>query len=198
MSATTTATQRAERFAEYLQGFVDAEDRAALAALRRGLGKDVGEVPEMYPFVVPWVTSLPPWEESAFYQVAALFALHPDYWPSPEGERFPSNNLGASCRRLTLTDEGKYDAERMKRVERRFVALLNCHSDDLDEHLRRIVGLLKSRDIPINYAQLLRDILGWWRADRRVQRNWAQAFWGSVDQPSPRQYPLLTEQRGKE
>ena len=31
------------------------ENRGALAALRRGLGRPPGTAPEMYPYVVPWL-----------------------------------------------------------------------------------------------------------------------------------------------
>lgn len=63
-------------------------------------------------------------------------------------------------------------------VERRFVALLNCHRDDLPAHLRHAVGLLKSKEIPVDWAELLHDILRWDSESRSVQRAWARAFWG--------------------
>jgi CRISPR system Cascade subunit CasB len=45
------------------------------------------------------------------------------------------------------------------------------------EHLRQILSLLKSKDVPINWAQLLSDIRHWERDDRIVQKAWARAFW---------------------
>jgi hypothetical protein len=44
-----------------------------------GLGKDPGTVPEMYPYVVPFTTKAPGWEEQNHYLVAALFASHPEH-----------------------------------------------------------------------------------------------------------------------
>jgi len=38
-----------EKFVAYLQGLQVCEDRAALAALRRGLGQPPGTEPHMYP-----------------------------------------------------------------------------------------------------------------------------------------------------
>jgi len=63
-------------FVEYLESLRD--DRAALAALRRGLGQPPGTVASMYPYVVRWLgDDTPPWQEAAYYLIAALFAYHP-------------------------------------------------------------------------------------------------------------------------
>jgi CRISPR system Cascade subunit CasB len=63
-------------------------------------------------------------------------------------------------------------------VERRFVALLNAHPEDLDKHLRHAVSLLKAHEIPVDWLRLLGDLRGWGNPERYVQRNWARAFWG--------------------
>lgn len=159
------------RFAAYLESLVAGEDRAALAALRRGLGKEPGTAAEMYPHVVPWLPhGARPWEENAFYLVAALFADHQIPWPRSD-DRPEATNLGASFARLAAQTASAS-------VEKRFVALLECHRDDLPTHLRHAISLLKSKDVPVDWPRLLRDIRGWDREDRRVQRDWARAFWG--------------------
>ncbi len=154
-------------FIEYLERLRDQEARAVLAALRRGLGKPPGTVPEMYPYVVPFVQGLSRNQEEARYLVASLFAWHQLSW---KGEN--TGNLGASCARLARAVP---DSDS---VERRFVALLNCRSDDLPVQLRQIIGLLKTREIPILWSKLLTDIQYWNHENRRVQRRWANAFWG--------------------
>lgn len=169
---TSEGTQRREdRFVRYLEGLVRDEERAALAALRRGLGKTPGEAAEAHRYVLRFNPGL--WEEDAYYLVAALFAWHQGSWRhTTDGHR---NNLGASFRLLAgATESGS--------VEKRFVALLNCREDDLPNHLRQAVGLLKAHHIPVDWAQLIRDIRGWDREGRRVQREWARAFWGARDQ----------------
>jgi CRISPR system Cascade subunit CasB len=75
-------------------------------------------------------------------------------------------------------------------VERRFVALLNCHQDDLDHHLRQAVSLLKSKDAPVDWAELLKDIQRWDNDDRLVQRRWARAFWGGRQRDAAGESPL--------
>ena len=156
-----------ESFVKHLEGLT--ENRGALAALRRGLGKRPGEAAEMHRYIVPFLGGEEPRHEEAYYLVAALFAWHQGSWHHEEGR---VTNLGASFARLAASKESDS-------IEKRFVALLNCHREDLDERLRHAVGLLKSKDIPIDWAQLLGDIQGWGWESRAVQRSWARGFWGS-------------------
>ncbi len=152
-----------ERFISYLEGH--REDRGALAALRRGLGQRPGTVADMYPHVVPWITEdTPRWREEAYYTIAALFAYHPDAGGS--------GNMGGH---FAQTRDPQMDSTA---IERRFTVLLSAHPDDLDFHLRQAVSFLKSKRVPVNWAQLLTDVLAWGHPDRYVQRQWARAFWG--------------------
>ena len=104
----------------HLQRLAERDDRAALAALRRGLGKPPGTVAAMFPHVVPYVPdrAVRAGEEGPYYVVAALFALHPDGGAG--------GDLGWTMRRL-----GGHAS-----AEDRFRALLECRADDLPHHLR--------------------------------------------------------------
>jgi CRISPR system Cascade subunit CasB len=161
-----------ERFISALEHLVTNDDRVALAALRRGLGQRPGETMELYPYVVPYVHRLQyTSDENAYYIIASLVGLYPTpSWKRSDGKQL--TNLGAS---LALLREG--DTTRGDSLERRFVALLNAHADDLPEHLRQAISLLKSKDKPIDWLRLLRDLKQWGREDRRVQRLWAKGFW---------------------
>jgi CRISPR system Cascade subunit CasB len=173
MNSARQIRTREEQFVEYLTGLVDREDRASLAALRRGLGKAPGEAAEAYRYVVPWLRrDSPPWEDDVYFLVASLFALHQKNWKAVASNR-RTTNLGASFARMANEVEGGS-------VERRFVALLNCDRDDLPEHLRHAISLLKSKEVPVDWTQLLQQIQDWARYDRRVQREWARAFWGAL------------------
>src|SRR5919198_1193739 len=130
MTETIVQKGREERFVEYLEELEHNEDRAALAALRRSLGKSPGEAAEAHRYVLPFNPAT--WEESAYYLVGGLFALHPQSWRRDEGDRGPTN-LGASFARLGSQVDSKS-------IEKRFVALLNCHEDDLAEHLRHAIS----------------------------------------------------------
>ncbi len=173
MTETATAkTQsgRGEQFISYLKELADDENRAALAALRRCLGKSPGEAAEAHRYVLRFNPE--PWNEWAYYLVAGLFALHPESWPQKESKS-RLTNLGASFAWM------KTKADNDSSIERRFVALLDSHADDLSEHLRHAISLLKSKEIPVDWLQLLRDLRSWNHEDRFVQRNWARAFWGT-------------------
>ncbi len=62
-------------------------------------------------------------------------------------------------------------------LERRFTALLAAHPDDLPDYLRQAVSFLKSREEPVNWNELLRDLQNWRHEDRFVQKKWAREFW---------------------
>lgn len=180
MNETTTARSqddRAERFVERLEKLNRNGDRAALAALRRSLGKTAGEAAEAHRYILPFNPSV--WEEPAYYLVAGLFALHPASWRREEGDKRPTN-FGASFAWLKSNTDSDS-------IEKRFVALLDCHEDDMAEHLRHAVSLLRSKDIPVDWLQLLRDLRNWNHEDRFVQRNWARAFWSGSQTDSEQQ-----------
>jgi CRISPR type I-E-associated protein CasB/Cse2 len=168
-------TERDRRFAAYLEGLPDRHDgRAAMAALRRALGRSPGQVPEADRCILHWLPTEPLpwqlWEETAYYLVAALFAWHQIPWHQAEGEK-GLTNFGASMRVLA-------DKLQSGGPERRLVATLACSPEELPDHLRHVVSLLKSKTIGIDWPQLLADICHWDNEDRRVQSEWARAFWG--------------------
>lgn len=153
-------------FVQYLERLRDKDDKGSLAVLRRGLGKSPGEAPGMFRYVVPWLgMGVKPWQEEVFYIVASLFASH----PQPGGE----GSIGSAFYRLAMDKS-------VESIERRFVALLNCHPDELKEHLRHAISLLKSRQIPIGWHCLFQDLLGWRHRSRYVQKSWARDFWGAA------------------
>ena len=181
----------AERFVAALTRYIPDEEasrrgnRAALAALRRALGKPIGEALDAFPYVVPLLPSgLQPWDEQRYYLVASLFALNPRPWL---GQRHQS--LGLALRLLARSqsdarsgDDAGAESEGSggtldPAVERRFVALLNASGDGFTTHLRHAVTLLNSHDRRIDWAQLLSDMRGWEYPNRWVQRRWAHDFW---------------------
>ena len=156
-------------FITYLQTL--AEDRGALAALRRGLGQPPGTAPDMFRYVVPllpkdaWPGS---WTEKTYYLIASLYAMHPASTNEGNlGDHFAAN-----------LDP---DPERNAAIERRFTALLTAHPDDLPSYLRQAISFLRSREDKgrVNWHQLMWDVLqlGQPNAATEVQKRWATAFW---------------------
>ena len=153
-------------FISYLQTLAQQQNRAALAALRRGLGRSPGTVPEMYPHIVPWIPeNAHPREEAAYYIIAALFALHP--------ECTDTGNMGDHMA------QAAHQSGNPEAVERRFTALLAAHPDDLPEYLRQTVSFLHSKNVPINWDQLFADVKLWSHPQYGdvVRKRWATQFW---------------------
>lgn len=158
-----TDNTRQHGFITYLEEH--REDRAMLAELRRGLGREPGEASGMFPYVLPFVHEQ--WQESSLYLIASLFALHP---VSAAG-----GNMGDHLR--TYANEVGDDAA----TTRRFVQLLNLHRAALDSPLRQHISLLKAKDIPVNWHDLLSALYGWNHPDRYIQKGWASSYWRSAD-----------------
>lgn len=150
-------------------------DLAALATLRRGLGRDPAGVLHLYRVLGRFV---PDGERDAdrYLMVAALFGSHPLHWPG-RWNRPRQTNLGASFARFWA--QQRADNPDATGPERRFVALLDTDADDLADALRHAVSLLRADQVPVDWLRLLRDLRGWDRVDRRVQRDWARSFWSS-------------------
>lgn len=154
---------REQPFVDHLESL--RENRGALAALRRGLGRSPGEAREMYPYVVPWVPGDASRErEAVYYTIASLYAYH----PMTGG----SGNMGTHFAR-TVPRGGDHAA-----VERRFSVLLTAHRDDLPFQLRQAIGFLRSKEVPVDWHQLFTDLTAWTHPDGYVQKQWARAFWG--------------------
>jgi CRISPR system Cascade subunit CasB len=164
-----------EQFITYLKSLTEKQERGALAALRRGLGQPPGTTAEMYRYVVPRLpANVYKQQEAAYYIVASLFALHPK--PRDDG------NVGSHMAETLRGNPNGKEA-----LERRFTALLSANSEDLPNYLRQAVSFLKSKEVAINWLQLLKDLQGWNSDSRYVQQNWANDFWRrtSAESPSP-------------
>lgn len=160
-------TTREHVFISYLESLT--EDRAALAALRRGLGQPPGTVPDTFRYVIPMIPddAYPgSWKEATYYLISSLFALHP--------ESVSDGNLGDHFAATLDPQSDNQDA-----VERRFTALLTADPADLHIYLRQGINFLKSKEIPVNWHQLMADMLRMRRSQSVlwVRKRWANAFW---------------------
>lgn len=155
---------------------------AALARLRRGLGKAPGEVLD----ILEYTTSRelvgqggsddPSFAEIAAHQAITLFAMHQQSLRRPMHQRGPS--LGAALRRLV----GR-DLKPEHPVVRRFTMLGTAQDfDEVAHHLRGLVQLLRTQDIPLDYGLLAADLLRWQhlRARAGVRLRWGRDFYTST------------------
>jgi len=178
----TTSVEPKEKsdFIKHLEGLVRDKNRAALAHLRSGLRRKDSRSMEMYPVIGRFLSEKPNRNyENAVFIVAALFAYYPD-------AKTNAGNLGASLKELKNKEKKQNPQEDSKSnpIEKRLVALLNAEADELPDYLRQIIGLLKSKEIPVNWQQLFKDVQYWETNDENskyesVQKKWARSFWGS-------------------
>jgi CRISPR system Cascade subunit CasB len=148
--------------------------RAELAALRRGATGEARDLANVYPLVLPHVPSGRESRQQPYLDVACLFGLHPT---KPE----------LFARGLSLAQAMRALSGKSQSIEQRFVALLQCHREDLLPHLRHCVSLAKANDLPLRWTDVLLA-LRFWESERSggeawartPQRRWAQEFWGPL------------------
>ncbi len=135
--------------------------RATLAKLRRGIGMKPGSMPELWevtfnglPETLTRKTGEPTFGEWAVHTALTFFALHQqgkdlqDKCMNKEGEA-----LGLALHKLVKSEDEE------KRIKRRFDAAAT--SDSLEEfayHLRGLIKLLKTENIPLDYPRLTEDL----------------------------------------
>jgi CRISPR system Cascade subunit CasB len=156
------------------------EDRGALADLRSGLGREPGGMARLHKYVVPYLPENR-YNDRWYYVAATLFGSYPKHRQG--------RSLGAAFRPLRASSDS---------MEARFVALLNAYSDDLDDHLRHIISLLKSNEQPPDWFRLLEDLLQWDHPEGHVQLRWARDFYKGGDAPETNSDTRQKENAGHE
>ena len=154
-----------------------AKARAWLAKLRRGVNKDPGAVPELWPMILEGIPLLPmvgddtsPQEYSA-HTALTLYAVHQQSRTEPMHQ--PRHFLGAAVQRLTLEAPSK-DA-----VMRRFQAL--CTATEIAEimhHARGLIRQLRQHRLGLDYGRFADELV--WLQDSelagKVRRRWGRDF----------------------
>lgn len=142
----------------YLQRISDTgEGRRILANLRRGVGKKPGELPELWGMIFDKIpeeligdryTSDAEW---AIYTALTLYALHRQ--GSDKDMHQADISVGRAAARLV-----KHEDDEKRILNRLNLVATATDPEDLAYHLRGIVQLLKSEDIPLDHAKLSREL----------------------------------------
>lgn len=143
---------------------LDAGDRARL---KHNAGNTLAQsrgVHGLFFQLLPY--GVPGYHEAWYFLVATLYPL-----AEPAG----SGTLGDALRQARTRHP-----EREKGFDRRFEVLLDADEAQMPFRLRQIVRLLKQAEVPVNWAQLLRDLLYWNHIDRFVQEKWARAYYSAA------------------
>ena len=152
-------------FIEYLESLSNREMRGELATFRRGLQHPPGRNIEMYPYIIPWLGNAKgKWEKQIYYLVASLYAYHPS--------SMKYMNLGEALRKV-YQNRGESNS-----IEQRFVALLKSDPEDLPFHMRQVISLIKTDNIPLDWNELFYDLRRWpYENKYPSQEKWANSFW---------------------
>lgn len=155
-----------------------AESVAALARLRRAVGKPPGTVLDILEHTVAdefthgWHRDEPSYAEIAAHHAMTLYAVHQQ--SRMEGMHQAGRRLGHAVRALHHGDAIKPSDP----IPSRF-AMLGT-SDDLSEvvhHLRGLVQLLRAAGRPLDYALLASQLITWQqRGPDDIRRVWGRDF----------------------
>jgi len=148
----------ADPFVQYVESLANSGNRGALSALRQGFANPMRALPYVAPFLR---------EEDGRQREDNLLLLGGLFGSFPEMGKVPLATALRSVMEQTESDS----------IELRFRALLDSPREDLPNHLRHAVSLVRSVPIPIDYNDLLRAIRNWSHEDRFIQRAWARQFW---------------------
>lgn len=150
------------------------ENRGVLAALRQGLV--LATEMRAWPWLARYggIGSTP--RARAVRTVAGLFAHHP--------EACATGSMGTTCRALCSPDEKPWEsvdatgkATAPGPMARRFGYLLAADATEICERVARMVLYAKSKGVPVNYAQLEKDLAQWPHGG--VRERWAGDFWAA-------------------
>lgn len=176
---TGTATEKDA--AALLVDRIEALGNGELAELRRGCGARIADRPRLLWFAGLVRGSLN--EEAAFLS-ATLLAQYSTL-TIRAGRHRGEGDFGQTWRRAI----GPNPSDSLRR---RFLLLLDCAlqpdgSGDLPFRLRQMVRFAASKEVGIDWPQLMRDLRNWSHPEKFVQKRWARSFYG--DGPSTADSP---------
>ena len=162
--------------------------KAALAELRRGIGKEPGEDPGLWgAFLLDLPEELsgkdgePSRGEWAIYIALTLYALHQQGKdPAVDSVNEKGQDLGKAAASLAKDEEDR------KRILRRFNAMVtSADMRELSNHLRGLIQLMKANGVKLGYPARAADLY-WWQIPsqtNRVKLKWGQDFYGTFREP---------------
>lgn len=157
----------------------------ALAKLRRGVGKEIGDLPELLEYVLLPNEVSDLMAEQSVYTALTLYALHQqgkerfmgacEVVETPEGYSKWQVSFGASIKKLITKDNEVA-------IKRRFDKVLTARDlTELAVHARGLIGLLKKADITVNYAGFAKDLYWFQQVEyrRNVILKWGKDYYTS-------------------
>jgi CRISPR system Cascade subunit CasB len=165
--------------------------KAMLANLRRGVGREPGELPQLFGILLSdmpedfWSKSgTATKEEWVCYTALTLYALHQQGYDAKSQHMHTDEgvSLGKAMYKLAASYDGDPNAEQ-RVVQKMRILATSADVKELSHHLRGIVQLLKANGISLNYKRLAGDLYEMQFPDgkRKVCLRWGQDFYGGRD-----------------
>lgn len=162
---------------------LNASDRARL---RRNAGRTLTEGQDI--FFQALLYDLPSWQHEDYFLVAALYPL--------ASHRPGVGSLGMTLRRVRY--RRSQGGEGTDRLDRHFQTLIDSDREHVPFHLRQVVRLAAADRLPIDWANLLHDVMAWEDAQRSVQLHWATDYYVGgapveTANPQPSAHPFMAD-----
>jgi CRISPR system Cascade subunit CasB len=136
----------------------EGQQKALLANLRRGVGRNPGELPELWGILFDGVPDEYLEDEKferALYTALTLFALH-QQGHDLKTELMHREKVGLGEAMACLVDDQRENEER---ITRRFNQIAtSADLLEMSQHLRGAVQLMRGQEIPLDYAKLAGDL----------------------------------------
>lgn len=153
---------------------------ATLARLRRGVGREPGDVPDLWQYTLdglpeqPGVGDAATRQERAVHTALTLFALHQQ--SRAEHMHTPGRSLGTAVRRLARRAGSEVA------VRRRFEALGTAETfSEVVHHARGLITQLRTHRIPLDYGAFTDDLIRLQtRAAHQVRLQWGRDYYRAV------------------
>jgi CRISPR system Cascade subunit CasB len=169
MTATKVSSTRLERQTKFLESLYRRikDDNGAKAVFKRALSGEERHIRNTYSMVLPYLEGIPKRQQKDWIFVASLSVYY------PQAIREQQQNFGSSCRGLANNTQSEG-------TDRRFRALLDTALEDIQSPLTALVRQIKTKEVRIDYPQLLADLCQWEHPNQYIQDNWARTFWGAI------------------
>ena len=154
----------------FVQALLDPGDLGSaknLTILRSGIYQWPDQVSKIHSLIASHIPEGDddPWHEAVYYLIGTLFAYYP--------ENVDQGNMGSHFRVA-----GPYGSVQEQYIENQFSLLLSSDTQELSMRLQKVVNLLRSKAVKVNWAELFMDVLHWNAPGKPMQKKWANDFWG--------------------
>lgn len=157
-------------FIHSLTSLTEHGERGELAKLRRSAGHTLSQAGATMGLFYRLLPSRAYRQEEIFFLVATLYPLNPRQLKGDFGTTMAALRSAAS----------------LSTLDRRMAILLDSDFDQIDDkvgggslsyRLRQLVKYAASKQVGVDWARLLADLLYWTNSEKRVQKRWARSYY---------------------